>query len=217
MSENLAHSLPKDFDALPAGLDQSPIRSSSALHLTGHTKTGRSYGSRAADTIPCVWHVNSLENPQMQIRVATLNDAAAISQLIRPLAEKYIAHEFSPEGVASLLSSVTPDAIAGCLASEYEYHIAEKDGKIVGVVGVRDKSHLYHLFVADEFRGQGVARELWLVALAACRQVADTQGITVNSSKFAVEMYRRFGFVQTGPGETKNGVTSFPMRFTVTG
>ena len=36
----------------------------------------------------------------MQIRKAGIVDARAISELIRPLAEKHIAHEYSPEGAA---------------------------------------------------------------------------------------------------------------------
>jgi len=148
----------------------------------------------------------------MQIRRATIEDAAAISDLIRPLAERYIANEFSPEGAANLLASMEADAIEGYLASGYEYHVAEEDGMLVGVVGVRDNSHLYHLFVADEFRGRGFARELWRVARDACRAAGNVGEFTVNSSRFAVAMYRKFGFVETGPPETKNGVTSVPMK-----
>jgi len=148
----------------------------------------------------------------MQIRRATIEDAAAISDLIRPLAERYIANEFSPEGAANLLASMEADAIEGYLASGYEYHVAEEDGMLVGVVGVRDNSHLYHLFVADEFRGRGFARELWRVARDACRAAGNVGEFTVNSSRFAVGTYRKFGFVETGPPETKNGVTSVPMK-----
>lgn len=148
----------------------------------------------------------------MQIREATIEDARAISDLIRPLAERYIAHGFSPEGAAILLASMDADAIEGYLASGYEYHLAEENGVLVGVVGVRDNSHLYHLFVADEFRGRGYAGELWRVARDACRVMGNEGEFTVNSSQFAVGMYRKFGFVETGPPETKNGVTSIPMK-----
>ena len=47
----------------------------------------------------------------MVIRLATVEDARAISDLIRPLAERYIAHEFSPEGARNLLASMEPEAI----------------------------------------------------------------------------------------------------------
>ena len=152
----------------------------------------------------------------MQIREATIEDAPAISDLIRPLAETYIAHEFPPEGAANLLASMEPGAIEGYMTSGFKYHLAEENGAVIGVVGVRDNSHLYHLFVADEFRGRGIARELWRVARDGCREAGNVGDFTVNSSRFAVEMYRKFGFAETGPPETKNGVTSVPMKLTET-
>ena len=130
------------------------------------------------------------------------------------MADQYIAHEFSSEGAANLFASLEADAIEGYLASAYEYHVAEEDGVLAGVVGVRDNSHLYHLFVADEFRGRGFARELWGVARDTCREAGNIGEFTVNSSRFAVGMYRKFGFVETGPPETKEGVTSIPMKLT---
>ena len=153
----------------------------------------------------------------MQIREATIVDTRAISELIRPLAEEYIAHEFSPEGAANLLASIEPGAIEGYMTSGFKYHVVEENGAVIGVVGVRDNSHLYHLFVADDFRGQGLARELWDVARDGCREAGHLGDFTVNSSRFAVEMYRKFGFVETGPPETKNGVTSVPMKLTAAG
>ena len=150
----------------------------------------------------------------MKIREPTIEDAVAISELIRPLAETYIACEFSPDGAANLLASLEPAAIEGYLAGDFKYHVAEENGAIIGVVGVRGNSHLYHLFVADEFRGRGFARQLWHAARDSCCEAGDVAEFTVNSSRFAVEMYRKFGFVEAGPPETTNGVTSIPMKLT---
>ena len=149
----------------------------------------------------------------MLIREATICDAAEISVLIRPLAEKYIACDFSPDGAQNLLTSMETKAIEGYFKSGFRYHVAEEHNVLAGVVGVRDSRHLYHLFVADEFQGGGLARKLWRIALDTCRQAGNTGEFTVNSSKFAVELYRTFGFVESGPPATKNGVTSVPMRF----
>lgn len=151
----------------------------------------------------------------MQIRQATIEDAPAISQLIVPLAETHIAHEFTPEGAANLLKYMQPEAIQQCFEDGYDYHVAEEHGVIVGAVGTRDNSHLYHLFVADAWSGRGFARQLWLTALNACRERADIECFTVYSSAYAIGMYRGFGFVQTGPADVRNGVSSFPMKLTV--
>jgi len=151
-------------------------------------------------------------HPAMDIREATIDDAAAISGLIWPLAEEYIAAELPPEGARNLLASMEPDAIRSYLQAGMRYHVAERDGMLAGVVGVRDNAHLYHLFVAELFGGQGLARRLWDHARDACREKGNAGEFTVHSSRFALEMYRKFGFVESGPPETRDGVTSVPMK-----
>jgi GNAT superfamily N-acetyltransferase len=148
----------------------------------------------------------------MFIREAAIEDSANISDLIRPLAEKYIACEFSPDGARNLLVSMETDAIERYFKSGFKYHVAVEDDVLAGVVGIRENKHVYHLFVADFFCGRGLARELWHVARDACRQAGNPGDFTVNSSKFAVEMYRKFGFVESSAPVTKNGVVSIPMR-----
>ena len=151
----------------------------------------------------------------MLIRPANVGEATAISDLIRPLAREYIAHEFSDEGARNLLSSMTPEAIDGYLRSGYRYHVAEDAGCLVGVVGVRDNKHLYHLFVIEGYQGQGLARELWCVAKEACMGAGNPGEFTVNSSRFALGVYRKFGFAESGLPENSEGVVYFPMKYPV--
>jgi hypothetical protein len=93
----------------------------------------------------------------MKIREATVDDAAVISALVYALSERYIAHEFSAEGRHTLLQSMLPAKILEYLESYYRYHVAEIDGQIVGVVGVRDNKHLYHLFVVETHNAEASA------------------------------------------------------------
>jgi GNAT superfamily N-acetyltransferase len=149
----------------------------------------------------------------MLIRLADVNDAPGISALVRPLVERYIAHEFSEEGIRHLLASVEPAAIAGYLNSNFRYHVAEAEERLAGVVATRDNAHLYHLFVAEPFQGQGLARLLWETAKQACVAEGNRGEFTVNSSRYAQGVYRKFGFVEAGPAEERHGVISIPMKF----
>lgn len=149
----------------------------------------------------------------MRIRLATPDDASAISRLVCPLIARFIAHEYSTEGRQTLLSCFTADAIEGYLRGGYRFHVAEADGQIVGSVGVRDDRHLFNLFVGEPYQRQGVARALWDTAKTAAEPGNAGAGFTVNSSRFAVPIYRSLGFVETGPPEERSGVVSVPMRF----
>jgi GNAT superfamily N-acetyltransferase len=148
----------------------------------------------------------------VNIRPATLHDAAAISVLIAPLAEKFITHEFSETGARCLLGSLTPEAIRGYLASGFRYHVAEDNGQLLGVVGTRDNRHLYHLFVAEPAQGRGLARALWAVAKQACQDAGHAGEFTVNASQGAVGFYEKLGFERAGEDAVRNGVIAVPMR-----
>jgi GNAT superfamily N-acetyltransferase len=147
----------------------------------------------------------------IRIRAATIDDAAAISALIRPLAEKYISFEFSSQGAEALLNSLSASAMEGYFQTHIIYHVGEANDGLVGVVGMRNNSHLYHLFVAEAFQRQGIAKKLWDVAQEVSRQRGHTGSYTVNASRCSVAVYRKFGFSPSGPLQTRNDVTYFPM------
>lgn len=148
-----------------------------------------------------------------RIRFATIEDTAAISALITPLAETYIVHEFADSGARALLESVAPQAIARYIESGYRYYVMEGPSELIGVVATRDNSHLYHLFVAESSQGSGLARRLWQTAKEACESAGHRGDFTVNSSRFAVGFYEQLGFVREGLEVERGGVIAVPMRW----
>jgi ribosomal protein S18 acetylase RimI-like enzyme len=153
----------------------------------------------------------------LRIRVAVPEDSESISRLICELVDKYIAKEFSSQGREFLLSTMTADVISRNMQSGYRYHVAEISGLLAGVVAVRDNAHLYHLFVAEQFHRKGIAKKLWQLAMNECLRDGNTGEFTVNSSAYALGVYKRLGFIaQSGPQE-KNGVVFYPMKLIVQG
>lgn len=148
----------------------------------------------------------------MDIRAATPDDAQRIGTLVRELAVKYITHEFSEEGAGRLLESMSEAAIRSYLESGYRYHLAEENGELAGVIAIRDNCHLYHLFVSERFQGRGLARRLWEVARAVCLDAGNPGVFTVNSSRYAVGLYEKFGFVRQSEAVDISGVISIPMK-----
>lgn len=149
----------------------------------------------------------------MEIRLATTADAVVISSLVHTLAEKYIAHEFSAEGAGNLLGSMAPEIIErSLLCSSYRYHVAIESGELAGVIATRDNQHLFHLFVCEAFQRRGLARQLWAVARETCLAAGASGVFTVNSSRFAVGLYRKLGFIEVGPAVEQHGVVCVPMK-----
>jgi len=148
----------------------------------------------------------------MMIRKATLNDSQTIADLIEKLAVKFIVHEFTDEGRATFLNSNNTSKIHQFIEQGFDYHVAEDKDEIVGVIGIRDNSHLYHLFVAESHQGQGLARVLWEHARERCLSRGYLGNFTVNSSNNAVQVYEAFGFVRTSGVKERNGVLYNPMK-----
>jgi len=151
----------------------------------------------------------------MRIRAAWPGDSKDISELISGLSDRFITDAFSPTGREHLLSTMTPQAIEKFIQTGYRYHIAEMNGSLVGVVAVRDNKHLYHLFVAEEYQRQGIAKKLWQLAMEECLANGNTEEFTVNSSEYAQDVYKRLGFVARPGPRVKEGVVFFPMSLQV--
>jgi GNAT superfamily N-acetyltransferase len=76
---------------------------------------------------------------------------------------------------------------------------------------MRERSHLFHLFVDQRWQRQGVARRLWEVAQSAAIEGGPLAAFTVNSSNFAIPVYEAFGFVRTAPVQCVKGLYFNPM------
>jgi GNAT superfamily N-acetyltransferase len=150
----------------------------------------------------------------MLLREAKINDANAISLLISQLAKKYIMPDCTVEGAELLLSSMTKQAIENYINSGYQYIVAMNEDQIVGVVGMKEHSHLYHLFVDDKYQGLGLSTSLWKMAKDKALLKGNISEFTVNSTPNARKVYMKLGFVPLFPDRMvriKNGVKDIPM------
>ncbi len=154
-------------------------------------------------------------NPELNVERATPADAPRISALIGALSKPFLLSP-SGEGAELFLASISESAIAGYVtAYNFAYFVAEVQGQFAGVVALRDNSHLFHLFhlfIAEPFQGQGLGRALWQMVEAHAIQLGNPGKFTVNSSLNAVPVYERFGFVAIDEVVQKHGVAFQPMQ-----
>ncbi|MCH8529481.1 MAG: GNAT family N-acetyltransferase [Saccharospirillum sp.] len=85
--------------------------------------------------------------------------------------------------------------------------VYEVDGSIVGYLAIKGGSHLYHLFVSEAHQGKGIAKQLWMAAIEG----SPVKCFTLRSSLYAVPVYKRFGFEESGPAGLKDGISFQPM------
>ena len=148
----------------------------------------------------------------MKIETASPADAPEISSLIVELSAPFY---LSPnrEGAERFLAAISTEALRGYVSADnFSYCIARLHTRLAGVVALRDNSHLFHLFVAPPFQGQGLGRQLWSIVKTQALLAGNPGAFTVNSSLNAVPVYERFGFTCNGPPTAAHGIAFQPMR-----
>lgn len=147
----------------------------------------------------------------MHIRPLTPDDIPACAALLRRAAQDFILHESTPEGAAAFLAGQGEEAMRGFFGKGYVYHGAEVDGVLAGFIAVRERSHVYSLYVDSRFHRRGIARRLWETARASALDAAHPGVFTVNASNHALPFYAALGFVPTAPAQA--GIVRYnPMR-----
>jgi GNAT superfamily N-acetyltransferase len=144
-------------------------------------------------------------------------EACEVSDLVQSQFRKYIAHTYKPQGVEEFLMFTTPDRILERKRAGQIILMAECGGSIVGVITIRNGSHISLMFVHDTFHRQGIGSEL--IRRATKKMKMADPGVcltTVNASPYAVPFYEQLGFKATGPQRFKKGMLITPMMLDLT-
>ena len=137
-------------------------------------------------------------------RIGPKEREAAVALILRVFME-FEAPDDSPEGVETFQNTVI-------------YHNGYMDGLVIygayegetlwGVIATRNEGNHIALFFVDGSRHrQGIGRMLFQRVLTN----SAANEITVNSSPYAVPVYRRLGFVEAAPEQTTGGMRYVPM------
>ncbi|MGN0253158.1 MAG: GNAT family N-acetyltransferase [Lachnospiraceae bacterium] len=125
----------------------------------------------------------------------------------------YEAPEYSKEGITSFRNFVR-DPILKTLFIEGKYNVlaAFNNNIIVGIIGVRNETHISLLFVDSEYHKKGIARRLVEKTFERTYEKYGKREMTVNSSPYAVGFYHKMGFVDTDIEQTTDGIRYTPMK-----
>ena len=88
--------------------------------------------------------------------------------------------------------------------------VALVDGTITGVMALRNENHICLFFVDSAFHHQSIGQALYEEVRKHLRSIG-REFVTVYSSRYAVRVYERFGFVQVSEETLIRGMFSTPM------
>lgn len=149
----------------------------------------------------------------MVVRMLEKEDIPAAVLLIREGYDKFVAHDYKPEGTVRFYEYASDEAIAARLEGGAHFAmVAVSDGELVGIIEIRDYDHCSLFFVKARFHGQGVGRWLFEEAVAYCHiHKPDLRTMSVHSSPYAVPVYKKLGFLPVGTLQEEDGIVYQPM------
>ncbi|MCL2073198.1 MAG: GNAT family N-acetyltransferase [Marinilabiliaceae bacterium] len=146
-----------------------------------------------------------------EITTDTLKSSNVL-QLIWRVFEEFEAYQHSAEGVREFQNYFEYSSIKRLLdKSEMLMWGCFNNGKIVGMIATKHSTHISLLFVDKKYHRQGIARALYQKVIEYAKNNNYSE-ITVNSSLYAVEVYKKLGFVATDTQQQKNGIRFIPMK-----
>lgn len=113
--------------------------------------------------------------------------------------------DYSDEGVAAFQASLADRERTRRL----NFYGAFDGDELVGVLCMRAPGHIADFFVSAAYQGRGIGRSLF----QAMRQDYQLQRFTVHSSPYAVQFYKRLGFIPTDSEQLIDGLRFVPMEF----
>jgi len=148
----------------------------------------------------------------LDYRLMKTGEEAEVCNLAVRVFGEFIAPCYAEDYVQKFLNYVNPNILR--LRSRWSCFVllATTQNRVVGMIEVRDESHISLLFVDKRFQRRGIGRELMRRGLSICqRRNPELSKVTVNSSPYAVRIYERLGFSREGLEQVKDGAQFAPM------
>ena len=139
-----------------------------------------------------------------------------MAALMHAVVKRFLLPDMDEAAGAAFLQGHDADDFVEAMHDGAFFFKAEADGAVIGMIGVFAATHVKYLFVDGDWHGRGVARELLRHAVAEMRARGEPDKVTLNSSDYAIGIYRKLGFIETGARQQRDGVWFTPMALELT-
>lgn len=128
---------------------------------------------------------------------------------------QFDAASYTEEGIENFRNFVSDHALKRMFdAGSYQVIGAfAGDGKLIGIISLRDNTHISLLFVDREYHRQGVGSALFHALADYVRVKLHQDFITVNAAPYALGFYHKLGFRDVSEALTRDGIIFTPMRY----
>ena len=90
-----------------------------------------------------------------------------------------------------------------------KFYGALDNGKVVGVLGMRENNHIGYFYVSADYHKRGIGKSLF----ERMKKDYEKKVFTVNAAPYGVPVYTRLGFIPTDREQNVKGVIFTPMKY----
>lgn len=120
---------------------------------------------------------------------------------------KFEGKDYTEEGIRHFFDFITDDRLyISFLRGEYPMMVALDNGRIIGVGTIRNRNQLSLLFVEEGCHRMGVGSALLSRLCEYLREEMGEHVMHVMAAPYAVDFYRKQGFLPVGPEEEHSGI-----------
>lgn len=142
----------------------------------------------------------------MEIRILRGHEVFEATKLIKNVFMSCIASSYSEEGVHEFLSSFDDEKILLLMRSQRLIMIGAFEEKLIGVIGIKDLSHIQSLFIDQKYQKQNIGTTL----LNKAKNLMYGQ-VSVYADVKAVPFYQKNGFQVCDNQQEEHGIIFVPM------
>ena len=142
----------------------------------------------------------------INVRKLSRKEIGEAIPLVWDIFNKYEAVNYSETGKEAFHLAICSSDYLDMLTA----YGAFDDEKLIGIIATRNAgAHIALFFVHGDYHRQGIGKMLF----KACLKDNENKQITVNSSEYALDVYKKLGFIQIDSLKDEDGIRFIPMKF----
>ena len=149
-----------------------------------------------------------------EIRFACQNEWEEAMGLAWKTFLEFETNDYPLEGIRSFEDFITDSGLKRMFdMGKYQMMVAFDQGKMIGMITLRNEMHISLLFVDERYHRHGIGRALIQKMADYVKSELGKSRLNVNSSPYGVGFYHRVGFRDLGPEKQQDGIIYTPMEY----
>ncbi|MEZ7892608.1 MAG: GNAT family N-acetyltransferase [Candidatus Wallbacteria bacterium] len=152
----------------------------------------------------------------INIRKINANEIDEFRILIKEVYDEYVACDYSEIGSRTFYDFIEINKMRERYNNGNLMIGAFSLNEMAGACEIRNGSHIALFFVKKSYQKMGIGRKLFDYSLKIAREkTPDMKIMTVNSSPYALDIYKKLGFKVVSELQEKDGIKFIPMEYKI--